>query len=292
MCAVGLIGLGFLRLVPRRLLLPATLVGVAVCLSTYGFAQDYASDGYADLLWAAAAAAAVMFLLILPDRPEHLVIGLVAASVAGLTKNDGLPIAVLILGMTALRHRGHLRQIAPVLASVVALLALWPLLARLGGAGSDLLGGLRPPGAPAAVTHNDWSRYHGTLRSLKPWVLHLGEAAVACTVGGLLVSRGKRRLLGLGSTFLVWTVIVGELVALVSAYVLSPYDLGWHLATSIERTTIAPRLLLIVEIGCWMLCSAMVLWPQHDAASGAGQSEAEGATERSDPSPVASTACG
>jgi hypothetical protein len=162
--AVALLGLAFLRLrAPRLIVVP---VGIAVCLAAYNLAGSYSTNGYADLLWAACAAAAMIHLLILPPDRSDFAVGLVCASVAALTKNEGIPVVALIIVLAGWRLRhvwpGWLRidrrsHLALVAAGALVVLAGWTVLARLSGARSDLFGGGHS-GGPLATSHDTWGR--------------------------------------------------------------------------------------------------------------------------------------
>ena len=65
----------------------------------------YGLDGYADLLWAAAAVGAIIWGLVLPRSTQTLVIAWICAAVASLTKNEGLTTALVVLVLIALRYR-------------------------------------------------------------------------------------------------------------------------------------------------------------------------------------------
>jgi hypothetical protein len=78
--------------------------------------------------------------------------------------------------------------------------------------------------------------------------------AVLVAVVGALGLVAARRRLRLGSSAWMWVAIAGSVAAVVGAYAVSPYDLGWHLLTSLPRTSMAPRLLLLSEVGVWVVC--------------------------------------
>jgi hypothetical protein len=79
------------------------------------------------------------------------------------------------------------------------------------------------------------------------------------TVAGLVAVRRVRHALGVATTAWPWAVFAVMTGATVVAYVASPYDLAWHIGTSVERTTVAPRLLLYAEAAVWSACACAAL---------------------------------
>ena len=262
--AVALLGTGLLRLRANRAV--GCCVGAALCLAAYGFTGVYSTNGYADLLWAACAAAAMLHLLLLPPDRADLAIGLACAVGAALTKNEGIPVAAVILLLAAVRHRGwcraHIRSASGValLVGLAASVVAWPGVASLVHVRSDLLGGARS-GGPLAVKHNTWARVQPAWHAIWVWCRAGIRLAALLTVIGALALLRRRRALGMGSSVWSWLVVAGSLGSLVAAYALSPYDLAWHLGTSLDRTSIAPRLLVTTETACWVVCALAALLP-------------------------------
>jgi len=64
----------------------------------------------------------------------------------------------------------------------------------------------------------------------------------------------------------MWIAWLATTASLVYAYVVSPAPLDWHLATSVDRTTIAPRLLLVAEAFVWGSAAVAAL-RQDDAGA-------------------------
>lgn len=274
-CAVGLVGLAFVRLFGARLKAVAGLAGAAVCLSAYGFAHsasasgtNIAVNGYADLLWAAAAVAGTMFMLVLPRDRTNFLIGLLATSVAGLTKVEGLPVSLIIIALSLLRYRSDLRRLLPFAAGSGFLIISWPVLAQLLHAGSAFLKGA--PGlygfgvdasrdsGPDALLRGDpdvWNRLAPTFEFMNPYYLGLAVVAALLTIAGVLGVQSTRRALRMGSFVWMWMVFLGTLASVAAAYLISPYDLAWHAGTSVDRTSIVLRLLLVGEIAGWTLCA-------------------------------------
>lgn len=77
----------------------------AICLVSFAVSGVFAIEGYADLLWAAAAAGAVIWGLVLTPSRQALGVAWICAVAASLTKNEGLATALVIIVLIALRYR-------------------------------------------------------------------------------------------------------------------------------------------------------------------------------------------
>lgn len=251
---LGLVGLAIGRVVPRDSHVAVTVGAAAAATATvmagWGLAGTYGTNGYVDLTWAALAVAACIHLLALPTSSTTIAVGVVAAIAAGLTKNEAIPAVVAIVSLAALRHR------RPWLLLAALPVLTWPLLARLTGARSDFLGGTLPPGAPRAVVHHVGARLGPSWRAVRSWEWDPFIPAAVVSIAGLVAVRQVRHALGVAATAWSWAVVGVMTAATVAAYVVSPYDLAWHLGTSVERTTVAARLLLYAEAAIWSTCAA------------------------------------
>ena len=253
-------------LVPSVSPMVARLVALAVGLGTWTVAGYAVAGGYVDHLWAAALAAAVVLLLIsgsviTPDadadadadraRRPHLLLAVVLMTVAALTKNEGFVAVAIVALVFTVRARRQLRVAAwvwiPVIAGVV-----WNVVARAFGASSDLadspridqlLGGDLAPLERIGPTLSKLSAQVG-------WVL---AAAVLVSVVGSLALAARRRSLGLAPIRWPWAVLGLFTVALVATYVISPYEIVWHLVTSIDRVAVLLILVALAIVASWVL---------------------------------------
>jgi hypothetical protein len=57
---------------------------------------------------------------------------------------------------------------------------------------------------------------------------------------------------GVGGVW-VWGAVAGLVASLLAAYVISPHDISWHLATSADRVLLTPRVVLLALISIWLL---------------------------------------
>ncbi len=268
--AIALLGAGVARL--ARDLTSATaraaavVVTAALSLVAFAIAGQYAVDGYADLLWSAAAVAAVVYGLVLPRRPSNLRVAWMAATVAALTKNEGLTAAVVVLALVAVRYvpaadapagrhlpagtasaaalaRTWVRRGALALALVLPG-ALWAIVVKLEGVGNTFFGG------PAAGTPG--ARLTTTVPRLWAY-LHVLPLALAVALAGAVVVGEARRAAGVANAGWLWATFFLWMASLVGTYTLGQLPVTWWLRTSADRTTIFPQMLLFAEMGIWAI---------------------------------------
>lgn len=254
------------HLVPSVSPMVARFVSLGVGLSAWAVAGDGVTAGYVDHLWAAALAAAVMLLFIGGrvvgprgvvggDRPLPaagvLALAAVLLTVAALTKNEGLVAAAIVAVVFTVRARRHLRRALLVWLPVAVGFA-WLVVARALGATSDLSsspritqlldGDLEPLGRAGPTL--------SALAGQTGWFV--GAAAVVSVIGVLALGQ-RRRALGLVGVRWPWAVVAGYTVAVVATYVVSPYAIEWHLATSIDRVSVLIVLVAAGIVASWVL---------------------------------------
>ncbi len=285
-CGLGVVAFGVIEAAGRKGQAlargVAIAVAVGVCLVGFGLAGGYAVAGYADLLWAATATAAIVFGLLLPCSSTHLAVAWLSATVASLTKNEGLTTALMIFVLVSFRYMIALRAsrsrtigfggsivggdhpkvhalpsgwakrtmftlTAVVIAIVMAVPGLgWAALVKLNGIGNAFLGR-----SPQTVEQ----RVHPTLAGLAD-NLHILPVAGAVTLVGLLVLRSDRSRLGLGHPLWLWLVVFGSLTALLLTYLFGAFEIHWWLSTSVQRTTIFANLALYADLSIWLVVVA------------------------------------
>ena len=266
--AIALAGAGVARLA-RSLTttaarVAAVVVTAALSLVAFAVAGQYAVDGYADLLWSAAAVAAVVYGLVLPVERSNLRVAWMAATAAALTKNEGLTAAVVVLALVAVRYvpggdapagrhlRGPRAPAAALAATwarrgalAVALAlpgALWAIVVKLEGVGNTFFGG-PTAGTPAA-------RLTTTIPRLWAY-LHVVPLALVVAVAGALTVGAARRAAGVANAGWLWATFCLWTASLVGTYTLGQLPVAWWLRTSADRTTIFPQMLLFAEMGIW-----------------------------------------
>ncbi len=230
------------------------VMSVVLILVAFSVGGAHVSDGLADVLWAAAAAGAVAYGLVLPCVWGNTGAALVLASVAGTTKLEGAITAAVIVGLVAARvvlsaPSAERRRLGPrvgaLAAATLAVIGIWPLVTHLLGAVADVPNiGIR--------TSPDITRLHATLSAA--WAaLHILPVAIAIALVGAFTLGSARRRAGLGGDGWAWAAVVVGLAVVIGAYVFGPGDVFGWLGTSADRTMTFPLL------GLWWLVATWVL---------------------------------
>jgi hypothetical protein len=252
--------------------------GSLLVLAAFGVAGPFATNGYADPLWAFAAAAAVGYGLLLPFDPRHVGAAAVLVLVAGLTKEEGVATAMALVVLVVLRSLAHVRagqagaeranaaesrsaraarrvvvrrkRVTTGLAGL-AVLAAWPVLARLDHA---------PPDVNTSGPHHGtfWHRAHLTIDAMAPH-LHVLLLAVPIAVVGSLVLRAERRATGLANDAWAWGGLAMGLLVVGWAYAGGGGDTAFWLLTSVHRTTMFPAVTAWLIVGGWVIAATGVL---------------------------------
>ena len=253
--AVGLCGIGLSSVLPpstgplrRAFALLSLFVFVG---AVFGVAGPYGVNGFADLSWSALAVAAVVFGIVAPKSPRNLHVACVCVAAAGLTKNEGLVTAVAIVGLVAARydrgtdaHAWRTLRAAAVTGGSLVLPALWALSARAHGIKNVFFSHAR--------TESASYRLGATLSGM--WgQLHLVPVAVAVAILGWAALRAARRRLGLGAAASVWAVAWWGVSVVAATYVFGDLEIRYWLTSSIARTTVFVRALLLAEMVTWGL---------------------------------------
>jgi hypothetical protein len=239
--------------------------GCLLVLAAFGVAGSFATNGYADPLWAFAAAAAVGYGLLLPFDPRHIGAAAVLVLVAGLTKEEGVATAMALVVLVVLRSLAHVRsdqarsarsarrsvavrrkRVAAGLTGL-AVLAAWPALARLDHA---------PPDVNTSGPHHGtfWHRAHLTVNSMAPH-LHVLLLAVPVAVVGALFLRAERRATGLANDAWAWGGLAAGLLVVGWAYAGGGGDTAFWLYTSVHRTTMFPAVTAWLVVGGWVVAA-------------------------------------
>jgi hypothetical protein len=272
-CALGLLGAAIGAAANRgRLLTRAGAVAAAgaVCLAGFAVSGRFAISGYTDLLWAAAAAAAVILGLVLPRAPQNLGLAWICAAVASLTKNEGLTTTLIYGVLIALRYRpivlpwrrpadthaGHgLASRSAWLGLRWAERAAFVILPSLPGLTSAWLArhlGLRNAFFGSKVPTVLSSRASATITGMLPH-LTVVPVALLVTLAGCLVLNPERRRAGFGNPAWLWVGWLFSLAAIFATYVYGDLAIGNWLANSVNRTTIFAQLVLYAYIAVWLV---------------------------------------
>lgn len=243
----------------------AVVAAGAICLVGFAVSGKFAISGYTDLLWAAAAAAAVILGLVLPRGPQNLCLAWICAAAASLTKNEGLTTALIILVLITFRYlpvriswrhraRPNLRSVGRfaltwlqraaflIVPALPGLASAW--LARRIGLQNAFFGTV----AQSALS----GRASATLTAMEPYLKVLPLAA-AVTLAGCLAMNADRRRAGFGNPVWLWAGWALSLGAIFATYVYGTLKISLWLANSVDRTTIFAQLLLYAYIAFWLV---------------------------------------
>lgn len=264
-CALGVVGTGIAAtgISPgvaasgsggRQLTRIAAVVAAgAICIAGFAVSGVSEVEGYTDLLWAAAAAGAVIWGLVLPRSTRALGVAWICAAAASLTKNEGLTTALVILVLIALRYRplslpGPTARTWAERAAFVVL----PALPGLAWAGLIRHIGVRDAFFKSASTEAPLTRAEATIAGM---AAHLAVAPVALAVlaAGCWFVRTDRQRARLANPAWLWVACLGSLVTLFATYVIGGLEIHWWLGTSVSRTTIFAQVLLYAELAIWLV---------------------------------------
>lgn len=242
--------------------------GIAFVLAVYGVAGAGvaaiapATNGYVDILWSSAFAAAAILLLASPMEPVALRAGSLLLGVSALTKNEGLVAAVVLLALALVRWRGRERSVRWLGASIVPGV-LWVVVVQVVGAPSESSDGSRY-GELLSFDTRVLDRFRPIIESLWSEERAVLAAAALITVLGLVVARRAWRETTGTSVAWLWGTWLATTASIVLAYLVSPHNVHWHLRTSVDRTTNAGLFVLIATVALWTVVAARVLTAPSD----------------------------
>jgi hypothetical protein len=250
--AVLLIACVLVTLAPRRLRWPAAVAAGLLGMGLFGIGHGNGTAGHVDLLWAASYGAAALALLVAPARRDMVVIGALSAMAAALTKNEAVPAVLLLIVLFVIRHRAEWRR-AAAMAAVMVPTVLWSAeTAHFFHGQNDSLSvsGLK---GLLLGDHQYTDRVPPTLSAMWHQVGPTLLATLAITAVALLGLGRQRRRQGLGSFVWLPLVTLGVAASFLLIYATGPHEVHWWLFTSIDRTMIVVRLMLVVEVAVWLV---------------------------------------
>jgi hypothetical protein len=238
-------------------LVAAVVAAGAICLAGFAVSGIDAADGYTDLLWAAAAVAAVIWGLVLPRGAQPLGVAWICAAVASLTKNEGLTTAVVIIVLIALRyrpltlHRPRLRPWAERIA-----FAIVPAVPGLAWAATMHELGVTDNFFTSGSGETTASRAGAAVTGIAAHLHAVGPVALAVLVVGCLFLRRDRKRDGFGNPAWLWVAGLGSLTILFVTYVVGKIEIHAWLTSSAMRTTTFAQVLLYADIAIWAVIAA------------------------------------
>jgi hypothetical protein len=271
-CALATVGCAIASIVDNTVRtlsrITALIAGGCICLIGFGLSGVYGVGGYADLLWAASALAAVIIGLFLPRRAHNLLAAWVCAVVAGLTKNEGFITACLVLALIAMRYVPLRRNATSSTEGVVNAMSsnrldwlawcirttlltaamvipgvFWYAFVNFEGIGSNFVG---------RSSQSLQVRFDATAPALNA-NLHVAPLAIGIAIVGYVVVCRTRRQLSIGNDLWLWGATAGSLLALIVTYVFGALEIHWWLSTSASRTTIFANLTMYADIAVWLI---------------------------------------
>jgi hypothetical protein len=228
------------RRMPVVPMVAGTVAAVLMVFVAAGVTEPFLTNGYADPIWSLGALGAVAWGLQLAGDRSDQGAALVLVLVAGLSKNEGLVVAVAVIVLVALRATraalvgstgpGRRPWLRPVVTGVVelAVVGAWPLLMRAlhaRGESTQFSG----PGLW-------WSRADASYHGMAPYLHVLVLAAPVAVVGGLILS-GFRRRTGLANDLWAWAGVASGLVAVGGAFMVGSGTIAPWLLTTVHRVT-------------------------------------------------------
>lgn len=246
------------------------VAGVLLVVVSAGVCEPFLTNGYADPLWSLAAVGAVAWgLQSRSDRSNRAVAG-VLILVAGLSKNEGLVVALALVALVAARSIGtdgvrggwrRWRVPVAVAALEVAVLAWWPLAMHVIGA--------RGASSTFTTSNGTGGRASAVVHGMSPYLHVLVLAAPLAALGGLVLA-GLRRRAGMGNDLWAWLALAVGLVAVGGALVTGAGAIVPWIRSTVHRITEYPILQGWWIVGIWAVVASCGLGDRRAPAVGPG----------------------
>jgi hypothetical protein len=238
-CATVLVGVAMARALAASHWLAPLVAAVCVALC-YGVWDVYGSNGMVDPLTAALFLAAAIYALLAPPGVMKVRLAMALLVLASAVKNEGLVFSLIVLVLLAIRQLlawRRIRSISPEarlrgFGIAFGLMLLWPLVVQTHGLAISPIAGGHIPGVGPDPVH----RLGVALEALGPILgtVMIGLGGLAAVA--ILNPRDARwRVFGFLAAEL------GATVALLTAYVMGPFEIHWWLLTSLDRTDMVLR---------------------------------------------------
>lgn len=237
----------------------ASIAGIvaagAICVVGFAVSGAFAVEGYTDLVWAAFAAGAVIWGLVLPRGPAALGVAWISAVAASLTKNEGLTTALVIIVLIALRYR-PLSQRGPAARLWAERAAFVVLPALPGVAWAALIKHIGVSDAFFKTGSGQTPLYRAQATVAGMYVhLHVAPVALAVLLAGWMFLRPDRERARFANPAWLWLACLGSLAIIFVTYVNGGLEIHSWLRNSVNRTTIFAQVVLYAELAVWLVIS-------------------------------------
>lgn len=221
-----------------------------------GVTEPFLTNGYADPLWSLAAVGAAAFGLQLHADRSTRAVAVVLVLVAGLSKDEGLVMALALVALVAARsigtaglRGGWRRWRAPVAlaAAEVAVLAWWPVLMHVIGA--------RGASSTFTTSNGTGSRAAAVVHGMSPYLHVLVLAVPLAVVGGLALTAVRRRS-GAGNDLWAWLALAVGLAAVGGALVTGTGAIVPWIRSTVHRITEYPVLQAWWIVAVWAVVAS------------------------------------
>jgi hypothetical protein len=257
---------------PPLILLSRVFTGrtalVAALFFSYAVIGRFFWNGYMDGILALNAAVSVAALYFSRDRQTQS-LGLMTLTLCPLLKDEGQVLMVVVLvGYVALLflrrdltfafikdYAYRVPMLAVFLLTMTSLIS-WRVIGSLNPVEYDFLRGNTSTIVERIIQRLEGQEISLILNELfiQTGVLYL--MAISMIVFALVCMKGQYSLRQILQTFLLWDVMLGYVAVLCIVYLMTPYDVKWHLDTSVDRLVLTPKLgfLFCFLVGLSSLC--------------------------------------
>jgi hypothetical protein len=237
-------------------LVVSIVVAVLLIFVAFGTTEPFMTNGYADPIWTLAAVGAVAYGLQLGMNQVNQTVALLLVLVAGLSKDEGLATAAVLLVLLTLRaiftmsaedrRTRWWRPVLPILAVAIAISA-WPALIRV----------LHARGL--AMTYSPLHDLPGRARTafdgFSPYLHVIVLAAPLAIVGGVVLSALRRRG-ALANDWWAWAAWAGGLAAVGTAYITGTVPVQQWLVGTVDRVSEFPVLTAWWIVAVWAIVAS------------------------------------
>jgi hypothetical protein len=242
--------------VPLSPLVVGVVSAVLLVFVAFGITEPFMTNGYADPIWSLAALGAVAYGLQLGICRENQAVALILVLVAGMSKDEGVATACVLIALIALRglvtmskQERRLRWWRPIVLALVELAAVgaWPVLMRIIHARGESMS--------YSPLHDMPGRARTSIDGMAPYLHVIILAAPLAVVGGLVLSRLRRRS-GLANDWWAWGGLAAGLGAVSAAYITGTSPVQVWLVGTVDRVTEFPALTAWWIVAMWAVVAS------------------------------------